>query len=58
MKKMSIEQIEYILQQMKECQKQNPNANIKLELESGSILIEFPLPKDYFVITKFNPSVI
>lgn len=55
---MSIEQIEYILQQMKECQKQNPNANIKLELESGSILIEFPLPKDYFVITKFNPSVI
>lgn len=54
MKKMTIEQIRYVLKQMEECQEQNPKAIIKLEIESGAIVIEFPLPKDYFKITKFG----
>ncbi len=52
--KMTIQQIEYILKQMEDCQRENPKAIVKLDMESGAILIEYSLPKDYFEITKFG----
>lgn len=46
--------VSYLEKQMKDCQKQHPKSIVKLEIETGSILIEYPLPEAYFKITKFE----
>lgn len=56
MKKLTIDQIEFLLHQMKSIQSQNPKLNVKVDLESGRIILEAPLSKDYFKILKMSNS--
>lgn len=45
--KNSIEQIEYLLVEMKKAQKEHPKAKVYYDWEDHEIRITYPLPRDF-----------
>ena len=52
MKELNLEQVAYILGQMKSLQAQHPKANVLYDTEQCRVNITYPLPKDYWEIKK------
>lgn len=45
--KLSIEQVEHYLEEMKRMQIEHPKAKVYYAVEDGEIRITYPLPRDY-----------
>lgn len=58
MKKLNTQQIECALQEMKRLEAEHPRANIFLDMDTGGIGISYPLPKDFWEITKITTNPI
>lgn len=54
MKNLTVEQLEYILGQMKTLQSEHPKANVIYNIEQNGVQIIYPLPKDYYKIHGLN----
>jgi hypothetical protein len=58
MKEANLEQLEYIIGQMRSLQEQYPKAKVVYDFEERRVLITFPLPEDFVKIKdiKFQGS--
>jgi len=55
-KHISIEQIETILEIMKQAKMDHPKADVTYNNSSGQIEITYPLPRDFYKLSKLDES--
>lgn len=50
----NLEQLEYIVKEMKKIQAENPKANVLYDFSKNRINIIYPLPKDYYELVNYK----
>lgn len=54
--KATVEQIEYLINEMRKAENEHPKAKVYFDWEDNEIRITYPLPKNYEQMESFNKS--